>query len=156
MNMNATLFAQLISFLVFAWFCMKYVWPPLMKSIEKRQKEIAESLSAAELAKQESLTAQSEKIELLNNAKKEAKEIVEQANKRKIALIEEAQQEALREREKIIAQGLAQIESESQKTREALRKELASLVVAGAEKVITRSINESANQDIIDQLVAEL
>lgn len=156
MNINATLFAQLISFLIFVWFCMKFVWPPIINAIEKRQKDIAESLSAAELAKQENLAAQSEKIKILDAAKKEAKDIIDQANKRKAAILDDAQQDALREREKIIVQGQQDIEAEMKKARENLRKEFASLVVVGAEKVISRSINESANQDIIDKLIVDL
>lgn len=156
MNMNATILGQAIAFVLFVWFCMKFVWPPIMSAIEKRQKEIADGLASAELAKKDLELAKANTSELMHDAKAEASAIIEQANKRKAAILEEAQQDATREREKIVAQGLAEIEAERKRVREELRKQVATLALAGAEKIIERSVDEAANSDIIDKLVAEL
>ena len=53
MNLNATLIGQLIAFAIFVWFCMKFVWPPIISAIEKRQSQIANALASAEAAKKE-------------------------------------------------------------------------------------------------------
>ncbi|QIQ20713.1 F0F1 ATP synthase subunit B [Zophobihabitans entericus] len=156
MNMNATILGQAIAFILFVWFCMKFVWPPIIGAIEKRQKEIADGLSSAELAKKDLELAKANTSELMQDAKAEASAIIEQANKRKAVILEEAQQEAIREREKIVAQGLAEIEAERKRAREELRQQVATLAIAGAEKIIERSVDEAANSDIIDKLVAKL
>ncbi len=122
MNLNATILGQAIAFVLFVLFCMKYVWPPLMAAIEKRQKEIADG----------------------------------QANKRRSQILDEAKAEAEQERTKIVAQAQAEIEAERKRAREELRKQVAILAVAGAEKIIERSVDEAANSDIVDKLVAEL
>lgn len=156
MNMNATILGQAIAFILFVWFCMKFVWPPLMAAIEKRQKEIADGLSSAERAKKDLDIAQANSTDLMNKAKADAQAIIEQANKLKATIVEEAQAEAERERERIVSQGLAEVEAEKKRAREELRKQVAVLVVAGAEKVIERSVDAAANSDIVDKLVAEL
>src|SRR5699024_1763537 len=97
MNMNATLLGQVICFALFVWFCMKFVWPPIMDAIEKRQKEIAESLTAAEAARNELSATQANSAEIMQQAKAQAQMIIDEANKRKQQLLDEAKQEALLE-----------------------------------------------------------
>ncbi|MWN05386.1 MULTISPECIES: F0F1 ATP synthase subunit B [Gilliamella] len=156
MNMNATLLGQAITFVLFVWFCMKFVWPPVIGAIEKRQKEIAEGLASAETAKKDLELAKANTSDIMQQAKVEANAIIEQANKRKAAILEEAKQEASREKERIVAQGLAEVEAERKRVKEELKQQVATLAIAGAEKIIQRSVNEAANSDIIDKLVAEL
>ena len=156
MNINATLLGQAIAFAVFVWFCMKYVWPPLMAAIEERQKLIADGLTQAERAGKDLELAQAKVAEALKEAKEQAAEIVEQANKRRTQIVEDAKLEGESERDKIIAQGEAEIEAESNRLREELRQQVSVLAIAGAEKIIKRSIDKEANSDIIDKLVAEL
>lgn len=156
MNMNATILGQAIAFILFVWFCMKFVWPPIIGAIEKRQKEIADSLASAESAKKDLELAKANTSDIMQEAKAEAYAIVEQANKRKAAILDEAKQEAIREREKIVSQGLAELDAERKRAAEELRKKVATLAIAGAEKIIERSVDEVANSDIIDKLVAEL
>lgn len=156
MDINATILGQAITFVLFVWFCMKFVWPPIIKAIEKRQQEIAEGLASAESAKKDLELAKANTSEIMQEAKAEASVIIEQANKRRAAILDEAQQEALREKEKIVAQGRAEIDAERKRAREELRKQVALLAVAGAEKIIERSVDQAANSDIIDKLVAEL
>lgn len=155
MNLNATILGQAIAFVLFVLFCMKYVWPPLMAAIEKRQKEIADGLASAERAHKDLDLAKASATDQLKKAKAEAQVIIEQANKRRSQILDEAKAEAEQERTKIVAQAQAEIEAERKRAREELRKQVAILAVAGAEKIIERSVDEAANSDIVDKLVAE-
>nr|WP_152696971.1 F0F1 ATP synthase subunit B [Morganella morganii] len=141
---------------MFVLFCMKYVWPPIMAAIEKRQKEIADGLSSAERAKKDLDLAQANATDQMKKAKAEASALIDQANKQRAQIIDEAKAEAEVERSKIVAQAQAEIDAERKRAREELRKQVAILAVAGAEKIIERSVDEAANSDIVDKLVAEL
>ncbi len=156
MNINATLIGELIAFVVFVIFCMKFVWPPIMGAIEDRQKIIADGLAASERAAKDLELAQDNAKAQLKEAKAQAAEIVEGAKKRETQMIEEAAGKAIAERDKIIASGHAEIESERHRAREELRKQVAVLAVAGAEKILERSIDAATHSDILDKLVAEL
>ncbi|SHI23781.1 F0F1 ATP synthase subunit B [Ferrimonas marina] len=156
MNINATLLGQLIAFILFVWFCMKYVWPPLMAAIEERQKKIEDGLASAERASKDLDLAQNKASEKIKEAKAQAAEIIEQANKRGGALVEEAKAEAEAVRAKIIAQGEAEIEAERNRAKDELRAQVAVLAVAGAEKILERTIDADAHSDIVDKLAQEL
>lgn len=156
MNINATILGQAIAFVLFVWFCMKYIWPSLIQMIEKRQKEIADDLAYAEKARKESLLAQQNTVQIMEEAKAEAFAIIEQANKQKLQILKEAKQEAEAEKAKILKKGLAELSTERKRTQNELRKQMAMLVVTGAEKVIRRSVNEAGTSDIMDKLMAEL
>ncbi|MGL5948608.1 MAG: F0F1 ATP synthase subunit B [Aeromonas sp.] len=156
MNINATLLGQTIAFIVFVWCCMKFVWPPLMAAIEARQTAIADGLTSADRAKKDQARAQAKAADQLKEAKQQAAHIIEQANKRKAQIVDEAVVVAQAEREKILAQARAEIEAERHRAKEELRKQVAALAVAGAEKILARNIDQAANSDIVDQLVAEL
>ncbi|WNC72385.1 F0F1 ATP synthase subunit B [Thalassotalea psychrophila] len=156
MNINLTLVGELIAFVVFVIFCMKFVWPPIMAAIEDRQKTIADGLAASERAAKDLELAQDNAKAQLKEAKAQAAEIVDGAKKRETQMIEEAAGKAIAERDKIIASGHAEIESERHRAREELRKQVAVLAVAGAEKILERSIDAATHSDILDKLVAEL
>lgn len=156
MNLNATILGQAIAFVLFVLFCMKYVWPPIMAAIEKRQKEIADGLSSAERAKKNLDLAKADATERLRKAKAEAQIIIELANKQRVQMIEEAKVEAEAERNKIVAQAQIEIDAERKRAREELRKQVAMLAISGAEKIIERSVDVAANSDIVDKLVNEL
>ena len=155
MNINATLFGQAISFILFVWFCMKYVWPPLMDAIESRQKLIAKGLTQAERAEKDLDLARVKIAEDTKEAKAQAAVIIYQANNRAIQIVEDAKLEAEAVRNKIIQQGAYEVEAERKKAREELRLQVSELVIAGAEKIIKRSIDKAANSDIIDDLLAD-
>ena len=156
MDINMTILGQTLAFILFVLFCMKYVWPPLMAAIEKRQKEIADGLSSAERAKKDLDLAQNKAMEQIKEAKQQAAEIIEQANKRRAQIIDEANQDAMGEREKILKQAQAEIEAERNRAKEELRKHVALLAGAGAGKILERQIDKAANSDLVDKLVAEL
>ncbi|MDG6895271.1 F0F1 ATP synthase subunit B [Volucribacter amazonae] len=156
MNLNATLIWQTVAFVLFVLFCMKYVWPPIIKAIEERQAKIADALASAEAAKKEQADSKKLVEQELAQAKTQAQEIVDLANKRRNEILEEVKAEAEQLKAKIIAQGYAEVESERKRVQEELRAKVASLAVAGAEKIVGRTVDEAANNDIIDKLVAEL
>lgn len=156
MNINATLIGELIAFLVFVLFCMKYVWPPIIGAIEARQQKIADGLAASDRAEQDLRLAQEKAKQQLIEAKAQASAVIDQAKKREAQIIEEAAVKAQAERDKILAQAKAEVEAERIRAKEELRKQVAALAVAGAERILQRSIDEAAHSDILDKLVAEL
>lgn len=156
MNINATLIGQTITFIIFVWFCMKYVWPPIINAIETRQNTIAEALASAEKAKKDQADTQLLVEQEIAKAKVEAQHIIDLANKRRNEILDAVQLEAEQAKAKIIEQGYAEVENERKRVQEELRQKVAKLAVAGAEKIVGRAIDEAANNDIIDKLVAEL
>ena len=156
MNINATLIGQAIAFAVFVWFCMKFVWPPLLGAIEERQKIIADGLEASDQAEKDLAVAQAQAAEQLKEAKAQAADIIEQAKKRANVLVDEETQRGHSEREKIIAQGYAEIDAERNRAKEDLRKQVSALAIAGAEKRLAREIDKDAQADIVAKLVDEL
>ena len=156
MNLNATLIGELVAFIVFVWFCMKYVWPPLNNAIEARQKIIIDGLAASDRAEKDLELAQEKATAQLKEAKAQAAEIVELARKRETQIVEEAAVKAEAEKVKILASGHTEIETERNRVKEELRKQVAILAVAGAEKILERSIDAAAHSDILDKFVAEL
>ena len=156
MNFNATFIGQLIAFAVFVVFCMKYVWPPMLKILEEREKEIADGLNAASEGRRELEEANARKEEILGEAKKEAADLVGQANQRANQLVEEAKISAQEEAEKIKVSAQNDIEQSAKRAREELRSEVATLAVAGAEKILNSEIDEKKNSELIDELTKEL
>ena len=154
--MNATLIGQGIAFAVFVWFCMKYVWPPLLGAIEERQKKIADGLEASKKGEKDLELAQQKAEQQIADAKQQASEIVEQAKRRANQLVDEETQRGHEEREKIIAQGHAEVDAERNRVKEDLRKQVAALAVSGAEKILEREIDAEAHNDIVEKLVADL
>lgn len=156
MDINATLFGQSIAFIFFVWFCMKKVWPPLLAAIEERQAKIEEGLAASDQAEKDLQLARDKATAQLSEAKAQAAEIIDQAKKRATQLVDEETKRGHEEREKIIAQGQTEIEAERNRAKEDLRKQVASLAVTGAEKILAREIDAATHSDILDKLVAEL
>ena len=156
MNLNATLIGESIAFIVFVWFTMKYVWPQLNGAIEERQNKIADGLAAGERAEKDLELAQAKATEQLKEAKAQAADIIEQAKKRATQIVDEETQKGHEEREKIIAQGSAEVEAERNRAKEDLRKQVSALAVAGAQQILQREIDASAQNDIVEKLVAEL
>lgn len=156
MNINMTLIGQSITFAVFVWFCMKYVWPPIVGALEARKKQIADGLAAADRGKHELELAAKRASETLVDAKQKASDIIAQAEKRAVQLIEEAKTAAKDEGDRMIAAAKAEIGQESHRAREALRGEVAALVVAGASKVLRREVDAKAHADLLEAIKNEL
>lgn len=156
MNITATLIGQSITFAVFVWFCMKFIWPPIITALEARRKQIADGLAAADRGRHELELASKRAAENLHEAKQKAAEIIAQAEKRATQLIDEAKSAAKDEGERMIVAARAEIDQERNRAREALRADVAQLVVAGASKVLRREVNAQAHADLLVAIQNEL
>ena len=156
MNINITLFTQIATFLVFIWFCSKFVWPPLMSAIEARQKNIADGLAAADKGRQTLEVSSKQADQALKEARDRAAEIISSADKRVAQMIQEAKVAAREEgnREKAAAQ--SEIEQQISRAKEQLREQVANLAVSGAEKILRREINAQVHADLLTQLRHEI
>ena len=156
MNINLTLIGQSITFLIFVWFCMKFVWPVIRNAMDERQKRIDDGLSAAERAHRDLELAKDKVSHQLKDAKVEAASIIEQANRRAAQIIDEAKEKAREEGVRLKTAAQAEIEQEVNRAREQLRAQVGALVVAGAERILGRAVDESAHREIVDKLAQEL
>ena len=156
MNINFTLIAQAIAFAVLIWFTVKFVWPPLLKAIEARQKEIADGLAAAADGRSALEVAAKKSEATLAEAKQKASEIIAQAEKRGTQIIEEAKGNAKVEGDRIIAGAKAEIDQEVNRAKEGLRAQVATLAIAGAEKILRKEIDAKAHSELLSKLAAEL
>lgn len=153
MNLNATILGQTISFILFVWFCMKYIWSPLISIIEKRQKKIADDLETIKKSKIASEKDRHNASIYLKNAQTEAQNILKQAQEHKIKILHTAQYEANQERNKILLQTKEQINQERKRVSDELRKKIGQLVIESTEKIINRSINEVIDHDFINNII---
>lgn len=156
MDINATLLGQLLTFLVLVWFTMKYVWPPITKAMQEREKKIASGLEAAERSKRELEHAEHKALTILRDAKVDAAKLVELANKQSVKIVDEAKENARIEGKRIVEHAREEINLEVSQIKEALRKHLAALAVAGAEKIIQRNLDASAQIALLDEFAAEI
>ena len=156
MNFNATLIGQMITFSLLVIFTMKYVWPPIMKAMQDRQKRIAEGLASAERGAREQELAKTRAAEVIKGAKQQATEIIAQAQKRANEIVEQSKTDAHAEGERQLAAAKAQIAQEMNRAREQLRGQVADMVVAGAGKVLKQEIDAKAHAKMIDDLVTQL
>jgi F-type H+-transporting ATPase subunit b len=156
MNFNATLIGQSITFIVFVWFCMKFIWPPVMHALEERKKKIADGLAAAEHGKHEQELAEERAKEILREAKDQAGEIISRADKRAAEIVEEAKDDAREEGARLLTAARAEIDQEVNRAREALRGKVVSIALAGAGKVLEREVDESAHDELLTKLAAEI
>ena len=156
MNMNLTLFAQAVSFALFIWFTVKFVWPPLLRAIETRQKTIADGLAEAERGRSSLADAQKQTDVILRDARNRAQELMAAAEKSASQRIEESKSQAKTEGERIVAAAHAQVEQEVQAARQQLRDQVAKLAVAGAEKILRREVDAKAHGDLLDSIRKQL
>lgn len=156
MNLNATLFGQFLTFAIFVWFTMKFVWPPIMKALNDRKQKIADGLAAAERGIHDLELARHKAADILRDAKINASQIVDETMKRASMMIEEAKEQARAESNRIITLAKAEIEIELQKAKQELKNQVASIALAGAEKILGHNIDKAANSEIIDKLITEI
>jgi F-type H+-transporting ATPase subunit b len=156
MNINATLIGQALVFLILIWFSVKFIWPPLVRAIEDRQKKIAEGLAAAERGQTELSSAHGQAQAIVNEAREKAVKIVDQAGKRSTEIVDEARSTAIAEGQRLVGDAKQEITLEQARARDALRKDVAQLAVAGASKLLQREIDPKAHADLIEQLAREI
>jgi F-type H+-transporting ATPase subunit b len=149
MNINLTLIMQAAAFAAFIWFTAKFVWPPLMRAIDTRQRQIAEGLEAGEKGRKELLSTEKRIADMLAEAKGKAAEIVATGEKFKAETLEEAKAEARAEGERLLAAAKAEIEQEVARAKEQLRNQVADLAVAGAAKILQREVDAKAHADLL-------
>ncbi|MBS0003459.1 MAG: F0F1 ATP synthase subunit B [Thioalkalivibrio sp.] len=156
MNINLTIIGQLLAFSIFVWFTMLYVWPPLSNALETRRKRIADGLAAAERGQNEQRLAEERAKEVIKEAKQQASEIVAAAQKRANEVVEESKTTAREEGERIKEAAQADIEQETNRAREELRKRLAGLVVQGAEQILAKEIDAKVHGALLKDLAERL
>ena len=156
MDINATIIGQSIAMIVFVWFCMKYIWPPLMEAIEERQTQIADGIAAGEQGIKKLDNANIESKKILDDARKQATNILDQANARATEIVSDGKEDGLKEREHQLSLAKNDIEQETNKARDELREQVAALAIASAEKILGREVNKESHADILDDLARKL
>jgi F-type H+-transporting ATPase subunit b len=156
MNLNFTLVAQAVAFALLIWFTMKFVWPPLLRAIEARQKQIADGLAQAERGRSSLADAQKQTDSILKDARARAQEIVAAAERAANQRVEESKVQAKAEGERIVAAAHAQVQQEVQSAKQQLREQVAQLAISGAEKILRREVDAKAHAGMLDQLKAQL
>ena len=156
MNLNLTLFAQALAFAGLIWLVATKIWPPLLKAIEERQQKIAEGLAAADRSQKDLAQAQDKVNDLLKEARTKANEIIDQAHARANQIVDAAREEAVAEAGRQKAAALAEIDASANRAREDLRKQVSSLAVEGAGKLLHREIDANAHKALLDELAAEI
>ena len=156
MDINLTLIGQTIAMIVFVWFCMKFIWPPILGAIEERQKQIAEGLAAADEGEKKLDQARAEAGEIVADARKQATSILDQAHARANEIVAEGKTDGVKERDRQLTAAKAEIEQEANKAREELRGQVSAIAIASAEKILNREIDGKAHEDILGKLAQEL
>ncbi len=156
MNINLTLFGQSFAFAFFVWFCLKFIWPPILNALNERRTKIADGLAAAEKGHHAKELAERHAKETLVEAKEQAKEVLALAHKRAGELEEEAKVDARGEGERIIAGAQAEIEQQMNQAREQLRRDVVTLALSGAEQVLMREVDKSAHNEALEKLSVQL
>ncbi len=156
MNLNATLIAQIVVFMILWFFTMKFVWPPITKALDERASKIADGLAAADKAKTELASAnQRVQFELSQSREEIAKRIAD-AEKRGIAMVDDAKGRAAAEAAKILADAKAEADQLVVQAREALREQVAGLAIKGAEQILRREVSADVHADLLSRLKSEL
>jgi F-type H+-transporting ATPase subunit b len=156
MNLNLTLIAQAITFTVFIWFTVKFIWPHMLRAIETRQKTIADGLAAAEEGRRSLELSHQKADEELRKTRERAAELLAQAERRAAQMIEEARNAAKEEGDREKTAAKAEIAQEITRAREQLRDQVASLAVAGAEKILRREVDQKAHAELLDSIKKQL
>lgn len=156
MNMNLTMFGEAIAFFLFTVFCVKYVWPYILKALEERGKRIADGLVAAEKGHHELELAKKRALEILHDGKEQSQVLIAQATKRHDEIVDEAKDNARIEGDRILAAARAEIDQERQQAKVELRQQVARLAVAGAEQILMREVDQAAHKEMLDRISTSL
>jgi F-type H+-transporting ATPase subunit b len=156
MNLNVTLLVQSIVLIILGWGTMKFIWPPLIRAIDDRQKKIAAGLAAAERGQKELQESHGTAAAIVSEAREKAAKIVDQANRHSTEIIDDARATAITEGQRLVGDARQEVALEQSRARDALRKDVATLAVAGASRLIGREIDARAHADLIEQLAREI
>lgn len=156
MDLNATLFGQMITFAIFVWFTMRVVWPILSKALEERKKLIADGLAAAEEGRRILANAEEEASAKVNEAKMHCYKLLEEADQEATVILENARMQARKERDDILAAGHAAVDRAVTKAKGELQDQIVDIAMLGAEKILQRSINVQDHKKILQDLAKNL
>ena len=156
MNFNATLIGQSIAFAVFVWFCVKYIWPVIIKALDDRQAKIADGLAAAEKGQHELKLAEKRAIEILRESKEKYQEFIVQGQKHRDEMIEEAKENARQEGERMLNAAKDSITQERQRAKEELREKVSMLAITGAEQILMREVDQTAHDNLLRKIGDDL
>jgi len=156
MNINLTLVGQTIMFAMFVWFCMKFIWPPLVEAMAARKKSIEDGLKAAELGKEEHALARKNADELIASTKNQAAEIIANADKQANVMIDNAKGTASEEAEKIKAHAISELDQEVVKARNELKNQVSTLVMQGVDSVLEKEVDANTHKDMLSKLSQSL
>ena len=156
MDINMTLIGQSVAMIIFVWFCMKFIWPPIMNAIEERQTQIADGLAAGERGQQSLEKARVEADDIVGDARKQATGIIDQAHAWANDITAQGKAEGVKERERQLAAARAELEQDTNRAREELRGQVSAIAVATAEKILKREIDAKAHKKILSKLAAQL
>lgn len=156
MNINSTLFVQMVVFFIGCWITMKYIWPPLIKAIEERQSKIAEGLAAADKSAEALVQAEAKGKEIEAEARARATTILSDCEKQGATIVENAKDQAQAEAERIIAKAKAEAQQEIERAREQLRNEVGALAIQGAQQILEREVDKTVHAQLLEQLKAKL
>lgn len=156
MNINATLILQSLAMLIFVWFCMQVVWPPILRALDERREKIADGLAASDRAEKELEAAKEQAGEQIREARDKAGDIVDQANQRHSQILDQAKEDAVSERQRQVSAAEADISQAANQAREELRASVASLAVMGASKILEKEVDADTHRELLDKLIAEI
>ena len=156
MNLNITLILQSIAMMIFVWFCMKFIWPPLLKAMDERRARIADGLAASDRAEKALEEANKAAEETIGEARNKAGSIVDQANQRHNQILEQAKDDAVAERQRQVTAAEADIALATNQAREELRAAVAQLTVLGASRILEKEIDADTHRELLDKLIAEI
>ena len=156
MNINATLILQSIAMMIFVWFCMKFIWPPLLKAMDERRERIAEGLAASDKAEKELEAAKVVVEDQIREARDKAGEIVDQAQQRHTQIVDQAKEDAVAERNRQVSAAEADIVQSANQAREELRSAVANLAVLGASQILEKEVDADTHRELLDKLIAEI
>jgi len=155
-DINLTLIGQSIAMIVFVWFCMKFIWPPILAALEERQAKIEEGLAAADQGQEKLVQAQADADGIVAEARKQATGILDQAHARANEIVADGKSDGVKERERQLTAAKAEIEQEANRAREELRGQVSAIAIASAEKILNREIDGNVHEDILGKLAQEL
>jgi F-type H+-transporting ATPase subunit b len=155
-DFNLTLIGQTIAMIVFVWFAMKYIWPPLMQALEERRKQVADGIAAGEKGVRDLEAARAQAQAIVEEARSKAVKIVDEANARHNEILGEAKHDAEKERARQLEQAQAEIAQAANRARDELRNQVSALAIAGAEKILKREIDPKAHGDLLAEMVAQV
>ena len=153
---NGTFIVELVAFLVTVFIIARYILPPINARVDERQATIRQALADAEEAKRRAAEAEAEYKRVISEARSQARTVVDEANKLGEQVRSDRRNQAEEEYERIVARARDDIEAQTKRATEELRRSAADLAVTVVEKVIGEGLDAQAQKSLIDRTIAEV